>query len=474
MRADVSLSPGPARSPSLLRTAHGRAAAPRSADATAAIERVPPDAALTESQLASIWRGQRFPPGALVTRDGVPVRVIFRGRPGRGPGPDFRSAVIAGPSGIPLRGDVELHVRSSSFRAHGHHLDPAYAGVVLHVVFDDDAAEDAPLPGGGSAPVVALSAWVSERAGELARWLEQPVLWREPCHEAITRRGIDGVAAELEREGDRRLHMKVERMRGWADASGAEQALYEALFEALGYGGNSPPMGALARIAPWRNVAAHAGARSDRRRQLEALLLGSAGLLPSRRRHRGPVDRYVEELEGRFAEAQLPSLDPGIWKLWGVRPENAPARRIAGAAALLARAGSPDALSGAGSMAETAAAVSALAVEASGYWRTHHDVCAAPCRLPAALIGRSRALEIIVNVLVPFACAAGDASAGERALALYARLPRPARYGATGFIEEYIASAGIRVPVNARRAQGLLALNRDWCTQGGCGRCPLS
>ena len=54
---------------------------------------------LTEADLFEIWRGQRFPEGALVTRAGVPVRVLSAGRVGRGPGPDFRNAGIAGPSG---------------------------------------------------------------------------------------------------------------------------------------------------------------------------------------------------------------------------------------------------------------------------------------------------------------------------------------------------------------------------------------
>jgi hypothetical protein len=112
-----------------------------------------------------------------VTRAGVPVRVIFQGRAGRGPGPDFRGAVIAGPSDVPLRGDIELHVRSSDFRAHGHHADRAYGNIVLHVVFEDDAGEDTRLYGGGRAPVVARS-W-GGAALTVQRWLERPLLWRE-------------------------------------------------------------------------------------------------------------------------------------------------------------------------------------------------------------------------------------------------------------------------------------------------------
>jgi len=434
----------------------------------------PGDQHLRESQLHEIWRGRRFPQGALVTRQGVPVNVIFQGRPGRGPGPDFRGAVIAGPSGVPLRGDVELHVRSSSFRGHGHHADRAYAGVILHVVFEDDTGADTPLPGGGSAPVVALAPWVARRAEELQRWLARPLLWREPCHDAVMRLGLEGAGAALEAEGDRRFEVKAARFRDAARASGVEQALYEGLLEALGYGGNGPQMLALSRLLPWARLVRATAACGDRRTEIEARLLGAAGLLPSQRGHRGPLDGYVEELERRHARAGTAALQGGAWKLWGVRPENAPTRRVAAAAALLSRLAGPSqllAIVGARTVNE---AVAPLLVSAHGYWLNHHDVCAGPCRLPPALTGRSRALEIIVNVILPAASACGDAAAAVAARALFGKLPRPAAYGATRFIEEALASEGLRVPVNARRAQGLLALQRDWCGANGCGRCPLS
>jgi hypothetical protein len=257
-------------------------------------------------------------------------------------------------------------------------------------------------------------------------------------------------------------------------AGGIEQALYEGLLEALGYGGNAAPMLALARLLPWRELAARSSGTSDARTAAEALLLGAAGLLPSQRSHRGPVERHVEELERLFAASGAPSLAPGAWKLWGVRPENAPARRLAAAAALLAELGRPSAALAILDAGTVNAVVRPLTVSAGGFWLAHHDVCAGPCRLPPALVGRSRALEIALNVVVPVALASGDPALEAQARALYARLPRPAAYGATRFLENALASEGVRLPLNARRAQGLLALHRDWCTQGGCGRCPLS
>jgi hypothetical protein len=183
----------------------------------------------------------------------------------------------------------------------------------------------------------------------------------------------------------------------------------------------------------------------------------------------------VSALEAEFSRAGIPALSPGIWKLWGVRPANAPARRIAAAAALLDALGEPSALLRILDARTVNEAIAPLvALRASGFWRDHHDLCAGAERLPAAYIGRARALEMLVNVVLPAAYAWGGAGVRAKATAVLARLPRPQAYGVTRYLEQAISSDGVRVRLNAERAQGLLALNREWCTQNGCGRCPLS
>lgn len=81
------------------------------------------------------WRscGGRGPANGWRTVDGRRLRVLYPGRPAPGHGPDFRDALLE-LDGASLRGDVEVHRRPSEWRAHGHHQNPEYKGVVLHVV----------------------------------------------------------------------------------------------------------------------------------------------------------------------------------------------------------------------------------------------------------------------------------------------------------------------------------------------------
>ena len=108
----------------------------------------PPAAApLQERELVALWLLGRVPAELL------PWPLLRAGRAGRGPGPDVREAAFGGPDGVVLCGDVEVHLAASDFVHHGHLDDPAYAGVVLHLVWTDDRPlRGAPQPLPGSPP----------------------------------------------------------------------------------------------------------------------------------------------------------------------------------------------------------------------------------------------------------------------------------------------------------------------------------
>jgi len=397
-----------------------------------------------EEELVRLWHGQHLPPDALMTRRGEPLRVVYRGRLSAGPGPDFRDAIVEGPDGILWHGDIEVHVRASGFRHHGHDRDPAYDSLVLHLVWDDDESEDTLLRCGRRVTVVALAPWFQRRREELARLLERPDAWREPCSAALARLGPEAVGRTLDRLGDIRFRQKAETFRRSLAAEDAEQVLYAAVLEALGYGGRREAFARLAQEVPYCRLRAAAGEHTggEAAARLEMVLLAAAGVAAS--------------------------ATPGLWQLRVLRPANHPRRRLAGAARLLGRA--PQGLAAYARARLTDDLSPAASLRA---WTVGGGDDGSP-----ALIGRSRAVELLVNAVLPFLAASGagaDALQG-RALALFHRLPAPGSYGATAHLERALApEGGRRLTGSARRQQGLLYLLRQYCRQGGCvGACPLS
>ena len=428
--------------------------------------------------------------------------MIYRGRPGGGPGPDYRDALIAARGGL-LQGDVELHVRSSDFQRHGHQRDPAYARVVLHLVFWDDERRPTALPGGGTAPVAALAGWVEGRANEIARWLERPALWREPCFSALARHGAAEVDSALDRLGDMRFRRKTAALVPIIAREGKEEALWQSLLEALAFGPDRETFRLLAQQVRW------------------ASLSGRLRSLPS---------------SGRVAEA-LRSLEAGLIRLPVLdraarRPANGAARRVEGAARLAARfaekgltAALTEVFREGGSQGQrNETKIDKTKIERQtkldhGRFRvsrrTRADGQTAASLVSAltvpGLVGRGRAVEIIANAVLPWLAALGPEQRVRRVEAIFACLPLPARYGAVRHLHEAVGAAPAAesgkpnlesrksttenqsrqlpfsrrelhgregqqaaVRINFRRQQGMLYLLNQYCTQGGCGRCPLS
>jgi hypothetical protein len=205
----------------------------------------------SEAELADAWAERRYRAHWLVDCCGRHLRVVFPGRRWGGPGPDFLGAVLALDDGTLVRGDVEVHVRASSWAGHRHAVDPAYRQVVLHVVARADALA---LDGlGRHVPTVVL---VPER--EPPRSAPLPCVRAAPAVLSIVQAaGRERFRARVARfEGDlAALEGGPAGLVGQADhidqATWADQVLWRALAEALGFRRNTQPFGQLAEAVPW-------------------------------------------------------------------------------------------------------------------------------------------------------------------------------------------------------------------------------
>jgi hypothetical protein len=447
-----------------------------------------------EAELAGAWeRTARAAP--LATSEGQALRVRYPGRRNRGPGPDFLDAILE-TAGGEVRGAVEVHRRSSDWARHGHGTDPRYGAVVLHVVGEDDGGRCA-APGGRQLPLLVIGADLQSwpgAAGQPAPSGASPF----PCAgRARGRSGRDRRGA-LVAAGAGRFAAAAARLGAARRRLPVEQLAYEEVAAALGFEHNASPLRALAAALPLTEVRL-VGAGDGL--TIEALLLGSAGLLPSQRhlplaRRRGA---HVAGLEAAWARLERPPLLRAYrWTAAG-RPENAPVRRVLALARLAGRWPSGGLLAATGRILETephperaARALAQLVVVPLGrpgvagpgaggadYWRGHWDF-GVPARTGAgAPLGPSRAADVVVNVLLPLAATERRWRAAARRA--YLAHPPLAENWITRLVAQRAtlpdgaASPGpSRRPLTAAAQQGLIAVFEATCRDLRCEVCPLA
>lgn len=425
-----------------------------------------------EVLLHDLWRHLDFDRNDLRTTCGLPVRILDPGTLQAHDGPDFAAAVLR-IGDLEWHGDVELHRASADWLRHGHHEDPRYDRVILHVVLTADEHTGRLRRHDGSAlPELVLGPRLRLSPGALLyRYFTQPGQ-PFPCAGLWAR-----VPERIRRPWLRLLGRErlLQRAYRFGDAPPEEQ-LYRSMLRALGYGPNDDPMEQLALRVPL-----------DRLRLLrtpaeaEALLLGTAGLLepPSALPlDAPPVDAHVRALRALYdaMAPHPPVLPPSAWRHGGVRPANAPARRIAQAAALFGPGG-PLHADPLGTLWEAlnrpqplSALTRLLTVEPDTYWRTHtrpgHSSRAASARL-----GRDRVRVVLLGAVLPalyaHAVRSGLPDVTDRLDALVERLP-----ASSDRIVRLFERAGAG-PHDALEAQGLHHLYRTRCTSGACLTCTV-
>lgn len=443
-------------------------------------------AAPPERLLQSVWQQQRLRRDQLKTLDGQTVRVLHPGFASVAGGPDFRGAVLQFGAAPPVSGDVEVDVRDSGWRAHGHDRNPAFQNVILHVVWEGKWSASRP-------PTLALCDALDAPLAELALQLEHHSLRALPdtlvgkCCAPL--RELDNPAsAELLRAAAQvRLQNKAAQFRARARHAGWEQALWEGLFRALGYQHNVWPMQRLAETrGHWLK-----GAAENNILQIQARLLGLSGLLPAElSRTQTAADDYLRRVwdawwreRDAFAEIILPRA---AWRLHGVRPANHPHHRLALAAHWAADATLVQRLEtwcntppAAASLVTSLAKI--LQVERDEFWSWHWTLRSPRLKKPQPLLGAGRVTDLAVNVILPWLQARTQTG---RNASLSAAIER--RYDVWPAAEDNAVLRLARQRLlgkswrgkgglpTAAAQQGLLQIVRDFCdhanaTCDGCG-----
>jgi Protein of unknown function (DUF2851) len=227
---------------------------------------------MREELLHFIWRHRYFNQQALVTESGVPVQVLSPGEPHTDQGPDFKNARIRLGDRL-CEGAVEIHVVTSDWVRHAHDRDRHYAETILHVVWVDDH-RGGPPP--GNIPILVLRERVSKLLlGRYERWMKSQGF--VPCERQLPEVDEQVWGPWLQTLAEERLRRKAALIRQCFEDTRQhwEATTWIWMARAMGLPVNGDVFEAVARTLPVELLARH----REQRLQLEALLLGQAGLL---------------------------------------------------------------------------------------------------------------------------------------------------------------------------------------------------
>ncbi|HIE08775.1 MAG TPA: DUF2851 family protein [Armatimonadetes bacterium] len=368
---------------------------------------------MREADLRAFW-ASRFSIRSYRTEEGKEVFVKFPGFESEGAGPDFTKATIVF-GGLEQRGDVEVHRRRGDWRAHGHHCDPRYEGVILHVVLRPEGPR-AKTALGREVPTISLLRNLGDMLEGLVMRAKEEA--ERPCPFAPPGSSLEAALDELSVE---RLRRKASRFRKEIEGGKSpDQAFYEGLAEALGYIKNRRPMLELAKALPF-----------SRARTFRDMLELSRLML-----------RTASEVRG--------------WSIWGTRPPNFPLPRIRGLSALAIRFSKEGFLG--------------PLVRALERPRKLVDLF-----LVKGMVGEGRARVVAINVALPFVLAVRPDLCGE-VLRAWRSLPPEPENRILRMMKRKLLERDKerkRLLKRAHLRQGLLELYHRYCFLPLCQRCPL-
>ncbi len=442
-----------------------------------------------EAVVQCIWYDQLFTANELRTSDGMPIRVISPGWWNDVEGPDFRGAQIQ--FGDTLRtGDVEIHLDHGGWRQHGHHADPRYDNVILEVVL---SAKPPPSPAMTSSGRRVACLLLAENLDVDVQNVAQSMSRDDYPHAASMTEGYCAAlsrakgAAHIHRflllAGEWRLLHKARGAQVRVEQAGPDQAVYESFLTACGYSRFKHHFATVARSLPYERVCQLA--RQDPL-LVETAFLQIAGLLPESLPEDNGSIPHFRRLDA-LRKTQLEGLRslPLRWSRTGVRPNNYPERRFAGAARFLtrtARKGLTATLEAIWredrSPLERRRAFEGLFPSAMGFWAEHCTWTGKRLPSPNAPLGASRIRAIVGNVFLPAALATArlgqDRAFEEKVHAFFAALPKePGNHIVKIMIPRVFGD--LKPPrIDFRTQQGLLQVYQDWCEPNpSCRNCPV-
>lgn len=439
-----------------------------------------------ENLLQQIWQHQRLLRSELKTADGKSIQILHPGFWNHEAGPDFRSAIVQFEKQSPIAGDIEIDLHPADWLRHRHQGNPAYAKVVLHVVWNTAG------PSGSALPVLPIGEKLDAPIAELAEWLgtekSTPTALDGKCRGPLRELSASVLEDLLRQAAMIRFQRKASDLHALARQCGWEGALWQGLFAALGYKQNVWPMRAIAERLD--RISAGGNSTNDVLELLQARLLGVSGLLPAEIPRTGCAnaaggyvrrvwDHWWRERE-EFADAVLPRA---AWRFNNLRPANHPQRRLALASHWLnqkdlfgrlecwftTEISNENLLS---SMQKV------FTTNEDDFWSRHYTFESKRIPKPMPLLGAARVTDLAMNVILPWfwvrSVAGRNRKLRDEAERRYFAWPQSEDNAVLRLARtRLLGGSTARLPKTGAAQQGLLQIVRDFCEQSNalCDNC---
>lgn len=408
---------------------------------------------INERLLHFIWQFQYFNKSELATTSGEAITVSYPGTYNTNQGPDFSDAKIR-IGKTTWAGAVELHIKTSDWNKHQHTTDSNYNNVMLHVVWEHDSEET-------GIPVLELKGRVSKI---LLQRYEELMNARSfiPCQNSISAvRSITWKSWKDRLVAERLIRKSALAEKFLSETNyHLEETFWWLLARNFGMKVNADAFEAVARSIPV-NILAKS---KNQLHQLEALLLGQAGLLAG-----DFSEDYPQMLQKEFIflkqKYNLKPVNMPVHFL-RMRPGNFPTIRLAQLAMLVHHSAH---LFSKIKEAESKKEVNNwFDITANDYWHYHYrfDELSA---YKKKKLGSTMTDNIVINTVCPLLFAYGNYHDEQRYKDMAMRWLE--QTGAeTNSITKGFLQAGIENKT-AFDSQALIELKNEYCNAKKCLKC---
>ena len=416
---------------------------------------------MKEDFLHYVWKFQKLVGLDFRTSNNEILHIRNPGSHNQNSGPDFFNSQIE-LDGQLWAGNIEIHIKSSDWYAHGHEADPAYDNVILHVVWEHDA-EIYRKDGSVISTFMIKEHLPKTTVEQYQNLFSKQAKWIN-CENDFGE--MDSFILEnwLERLYLERLQKKEAMVRQELVASQNhwESLLFRMLCKNFGLKVNNDSFFSIAKSISFSTVQKCAQERIE----LESLLFGQAGLLDGEKEDwyfKMLKEKYLF-LEHKFKLRNDKVIRPIFFRL---RPPNFPTLRLAQLAMLYARRRNLfSEIIAAEKMSDF---YELFHVAASEYWDTHYNF-GLGSMVRKKKISKSFVDLLVINTIIPikfsYAVHQGQ-DISESILLLASEIPSEENT----IIKKFNSLQPISK--NALQSQGLLQLKSEYCDKNKCLQCAV-